>query len=132
MGKKLTGFDYSRLLFYLVTVKCHAGRQEGRYAEVTGCREEVFEARWHDWIVAAEGQLAAFTRYIRENPRRAWLRWENHRFFLRARRVAFAGMRALAVARLASAWVWLAWLRLRVLRITMKSFEGEKGICFHC
>ena len=125
MGRRLTGFDYSRPLFYMVTVKCHAGRLEGRYAEV-------FEARWHDWIVAAEGQLAAFTRYIRENPRRAWLRWENHRFFLRARRVAFAGMRALAVARLAAAWVWLARLRLRVLRITMKSFEGEKGICFHC
>ena len=27
MGKRLTGFDYSRPLFYMVTVKCHAGRQ---------------------------------------------------------------------------------------------------------
>ena len=27
MGKRLTGFDYSRPLFYMVTIKCHAGRQ---------------------------------------------------------------------------------------------------------
>ena len=176
MGKRLTGFDYSRPLFYMVTIKCQAGRQmlseivapgkcrmnaitramvncirsfsigckavapiecfsimpdhihlliriveqvgagliedgrrpfiplrleaivgmlmqalEGRYAEVTGRREEVFEASWHDWIVMAEGQLAAFTRYIRENPRRAWLRHENRRFFSQVSRVHFAG-----------------------------------------
>ena len=176
MGKRLTGFDYSRPLFYMVTIKCHAGRQalskivapgkcqmnaitramvncirnfhlgckaiapiecfsimpdhihlliriveqvgarllgegqrpfiplrleaivgmlmqalEGRYAEETGLREEVFEASWHDWIVMAEGQLAAFTRYIRENPRRAWLRQENRRYFSQVRRVSFAG-----------------------------------------
>lgn len=195
MGRRLTGFDYSRPLFYMVTVTCHAGRQalseivapgkcqmnaitramvncirnfhlgckaiapiecfsimpdhihlliriseqvgakllsgenqrpfangasaagsgdlksfapfiplrleaivgmlmqalEGRYAEVTGRREEVFESSWHDWIVMAEGQLAAFTRYIRENPRRAWLRQENRRYFLQVRRVPFAG-----------------------------------------
>ena len=176
MGKRLTGFDYSRPLFYMVTIKCHAGRQalskivapgkcqlnaitramvncirnfhlgckaiapiecfslmpdhihlliriveqvgarllgegqrpfiplrleaivsmlmqalEGRYAEVTVLREEVFEASWHDWIVKAEGQLAAFTRYIRENPRRAWLRQENRRYFSQVRRVTFAG-----------------------------------------
>ena len=64
---------------------------EGRYREVTGLREQVFEASWHDWIVVAEGQLAAFTRYIRENPRRAFLRAENRRFFTSVRRVAFAG-----------------------------------------
>ena len=182
MGKRLTGFDYSRPLFYMVTIKCRAGRQalseivapgkcqlnaitramvncirhfhegckaiapiecfsimpdhihllirivdrgktlsgrddggqwaastsfafmrleaivsllmqalEGRYSEVTGLREEVFEASWHDWIVMAEGQLAAFTRYIRENPHRAWLRSQNRRYFTVVRRVAFAG-----------------------------------------
>ena len=183
MGKRLTGFDYSRPMFYMVTIKCHAGVQalseivapgkclmnaitramvncirnfhlgceaiapiecfsimpdhihlltriidwnkaleamskecgappiriapirilrletiidllmqalEGRYREVTGIREQVFEASWHDWIVVAEGQLAAFTRYIRENPRRAFLREENRRYFTRVRRVAFA------------------------------------------
>lgn len=64
---------------------------EGRYREVTGRREGVFEAGWHDWIVMAEGQLAAFTRYIRENPRRAFLREENRLYFTRVRHVAFAG-----------------------------------------
>ncbi len=64
---------------------------EGRYREVTGLREQAFEASWHDWIVSAEGQLAAFTRYIRENPRRAFLREENRRYFTSVRRVSFAG-----------------------------------------
>ncbi len=64
---------------------------EGRYAETTGIREQVFDARWHDWIVAARGQLAAFTRYIRENPRRAWLRNANRQFFTRVGRLSFGG-----------------------------------------
>lgn len=64
---------------------------EGRYAETTGKREQVFEAVWHDWIVASRGQLATFTRYIRENPARAWQRHENRRFFSQVRNVAFAG-----------------------------------------
>ncbi len=43
--------------------------------------EPIFERDWHDWIVMKDGQLAAFTSYIRENPRRAWqhsaaTRWE--------------------------------------------------------
>ena len=185
MGKRLTGFDYSRPMFYMVTIKCRKGVQalceivapgkcqmnaitramvncirnfhlgceqiapiecfsimpdhihlliriversktlkdgsadtaasasrksnapirllrletiidllmqalEGRYREVTGLREQAFEASWHDWIVTAEGQLAAFTRYIRENPRRAFLREENRRYFTGVRRVNFA------------------------------------------
>ena len=64
---------------------------EGRYAETTGIREQVFDARWHDWIVAARGQLAAFTRYIRENPRRAWLRNANRQFFTRVGRLSLGG-----------------------------------------
>ena len=50
----------------------------------------VFETDWHDWIVMKRGQLAAFTRYIRENPRRAWLRRENWQFFTRLGKLAFA------------------------------------------
>ena len=186
MGKRLTGFDYSRPMFYMVTIKCRKGVQalceivapgkcqmnaitramvncirnfhlgceqiapiecfsimpdhihlliriversktlkdgsadtaasasrksnapirllrletivdllmqalEGRYREVTGLCEPAFEAGWHDWIVIAEGQLAAFTRYIRENPRRAFLRDANRRYFTSVRRVSFAG-----------------------------------------
>lgn len=64
---------------------------EGRYAETAGLREQVFDARWHDWIVAARGQLAAFTRYIRENPRRARLRQQNRRYFTRVGRLSLAG-----------------------------------------
>ena len=182
MGKRLTGFDYSRPMFYMVTIKCRAGVRalseivapgkcqmnaitramvncirsfhlgcdviapiecfsimpdhihlliriadrgkalkgvgvggvsstgaapvrilrletivdllmqalEGRYREVSGLREQVFEASWHDWIVTAEGQLPAFTRYIRENPRRAFLREANRRYFTSVRRVNFA------------------------------------------
>ncbi len=51
----------------------------------------IFEADWHDWIVKADGQLAAFTRYIRENPKRAWLRAQNRRFFGEVRQIKFAG-----------------------------------------
>ena len=51
----------------------------------------VFETAWHDWIVMKRGQLDAFTRYILENPRRAWLRRENRQFFTRPGKLAFAG-----------------------------------------
>ena len=64
---------------------------EGRYRETTGIREQVFDARWHDWIVAASGQLAAFTRYIRENGERAWRRRLNRRYFTTLRDIEFAG-----------------------------------------
>lgn len=64
---------------------------EGRYRETTGRREQVFAADWHDWIVAERGQLAAFTRYIRENPKRWWRRHVNRRFFTQVGRLAFGG-----------------------------------------
>ena len=64
---------------------------EGRYRETTGIREPVFAADWHDWIVDARGLLAAFTRYIRENPRRWWLRHENRQYFTQVGRLALGG-----------------------------------------
>ena len=64
---------------------------EGRYAETTGLREQVFAAQWHDWIVAARGQLAAFTRYIRENPKRWWLRHVNRQYFTQVGRLSLGG-----------------------------------------
>jgi hypothetical protein len=51
----------------------------------------VFEREWHDWIVKRDGQLAAFRRYIAENPARSWLRRRNARFFGMVRRVPFGG-----------------------------------------
>lgn len=64
---------------------------EGAYREVTGRREQVFDARWHDWIVLRREHLAAFTRYIRENPLRWWRRHENRQFFTRVGQLSFAG-----------------------------------------
>ncbi len=51
----------------------------------------VFERKWHDWIVKKDGQLAAFRRYIEENPARSWLRRQNARFFGTVRTVSFCG-----------------------------------------
>lgn len=51
----------------------------------------VFERQWHDWIVKRDGQLAAFRRYIAENPERSWLRRRNARFFGTVRTVSFCG-----------------------------------------
>ena len=53
----------------------------------------IFEKDWHDWIVKKEGQLAAFRRYIRENPARAALRRANARFFQQVAPVDFLGRR---------------------------------------
>lgn len=64
---------------------------EGRFREVTRRREQVFEASWHDWIVSRDGQLKAFTRYIRENPERDWLRQSHREFFQRVNEVEFLG-----------------------------------------
>lgn len=177
MGRRLTGFDYSRPYFYMITIKCLKGIQalseivepgrcqmnaitrafvncighfhegcaaiapiecysimpdhihlliriveqgecrsttrsdqgvtiplrleaivemlmqalEGRYREVTGRREQVFDAKWHDWIIAKNGQLAAFTLYIRENPMRHWLRLNHAEYFQRVNEVEFLG-----------------------------------------
>ena len=54
--------------------------------------EPIFERDWHDWIVMKDGQLAAFTRYIRENPRRAWLRHLNRQYFGRKGRMLFLSL----------------------------------------
>lgn len=49
----------------------------------------IFEPIWHDWIVMKVGQLAAFRRYIEENPMRAWLRQQNRKFFTCLRDILF-------------------------------------------
>ncbi len=64
---------------------------EGRYAETTGSREQVFAADWHDWIVMAKGQLPTFTRYIRENPKRHWLRHHNRHYFTQVGHISLGG-----------------------------------------
>lgn len=54
---------------------------------------DIFAPDWHDWIVKKTGQLAAFRRYIRENPARAWQRRANARYFARVAPVDFLGRR---------------------------------------
>ena len=51
----------------------------------------VFEREWHDWIVKSDGQLKAFTRYIRENPYRSWLRSCHRENFRRVEEIYFLG-----------------------------------------
>lgn len=51
----------------------------------------VFFADWHDWIVKCAGQLATFTRYIRENPARNWLRRSHREYFQRVNEIDFLG-----------------------------------------
>ena len=51
----------------------------------------IFERDWHDWIVKKDGQLASFTRYIRENGERTWRRRQNRRYFTTVRQIPFAG-----------------------------------------
>ena len=64
---------------------------ESEYCRLRKCKTRIFEREWHDWIVKRDGQLSTFTRYIRENPKRAWLRRRNRQYFGHVRRVRFAG-----------------------------------------
>ena len=56
-----------------------AGSAEGGCARLPN----IFEPTWHDWIVKKTGQLAAFRRYVKENPVRAYSRRANSQFFQR-------------------------------------------------
>ena len=60
-------------------------------AQGRGPSRDILSPSWHDWIVKRDGQLAAFRRYIRENPERAALRRGNAKFFGAVRRVNFLG-----------------------------------------
>ena len=53
--------------------------------------QHLFEFNWHDWIVKCDGQLTAFTRYIRENPARSWLRRNHREYFQRVNEISFLG-----------------------------------------
>jgi hypothetical protein len=75
----------------------------------------IFEHDWHDWIVKKDGQLAAFTRYIRENPERAWLRQQNRQYFGTVRKVSFLGRE------------WFAYGNLAILELpVLKAVKGHR------
>ena len=65
----------------------------GKYAHLARRAPFIFKPGFHDYIVKREGQLARFTRYIRTNPQRAWLRRQARAkgWFNCVRRVEFAG-----------------------------------------
>ena len=75
----------------------------------------VFARDWHDWIVKKDGQLAAFTRYIRENPQRAWLRQQNRRYFGQVTKARFLGRD------------WFAYGNLAILDLpVLKAIKGHR------
>jgi len=53
--------------------------------------QHLFDFEWHDWVVSRDGQLAAFTRYIRENAERCWSRRAHREFFQRVHEIEFLG-----------------------------------------
>lgn len=76
----------------------------------------IFARDWHDWIVKKDGQLAAFTRYIRENPERAWLRQQNRQYFGKVRKVSFLGRE------------WFAYGNLAILELpVLKAVKGHRA-----
>ena len=76
----------------------------------------IFERDWHDWIVKKDGQLAAFTRYIRENPERAWLRQKNRQYFGKVRKVNFLGHE------------WFAYGNLAILELpVLRAVKGHRA-----
>lgn len=76
----------------------------------------IFAPDWHDWIVKKKGQLAAFTRYIRENPRRAWLRRRNRCFFAGVSKVNFLGRE------------WFAYGNTALLELpVLKAIKGHRA-----
>ena len=76
----------------------------------------IFERDWHDWIVKKDGQLAAFTRYIRENPERAWLRQQNRQYFGTVLKVSFLGRE------------WFAYGNLAILELpVLKAVKGHRA-----
>ena len=71
------------------------------FAAVGSARPHCFEENWHDWIVKKQGQLKSFSRYIVENPYRAWLRGAHPEYFGRVTRVSFIGREWFAYGNLA-------------------------------
>lgn len=74
-------------------LECCAGGATAKPVLQGSLREPLFEHEWHDWIVKKEGQLAAFRKYIAENPPRHARRRANRQYFTKARQIVFRGKR---------------------------------------
>ena len=85
-------------------------------AQSPGKVPPVFTRDWHDWIVKKDGQLKAFTQYIRENPERSWLRRQNRQYFGKVRKVSFLGRE------------WFAYGNLAILELpVLKAVKGHRA-----
>lgn len=85
-------------------------------AQSPGNVAPVFTRDWHDWIVKKDGQLKAFTQYIRENPERSWLRRQNRQYFDKVRKVSFLGRE------------WFAYGNLAILELpVLKAVRGHRA-----
>jgi len=87
-----------------------------RSAAVDCGRPHCFAPDWHDWIVKRRAQLPTFTRYIRENPFRAWLRRQHAAYFGRVTRVSFLGRE------------WFAYGNVALLGLpVLRAFKGHRA-----
>lgn len=92
------------------------GLASGRCVGHLGATDPIFEKDWHDWIVKKTGQLAAFRRYIKENPARAWARRINTRYFQSVREVEFLGRK------------WYGYGNLAILNApVLHAFKGHRA-----
>ena len=73
--KRLKGFDYMKPYFYMVTLKRVKGLRS--FCEITKEKEPPKDEKGRRRYLIANELTGAFTRYIRENPERAWLRQRN-------------------------------------------------------
>ena len=84
--------DVERRVSLAVVVRQLVKALEARVLQAAA-PQPLFEHEWHDWIVKKEGQLAAFRKYIAENPKRHARRRASRQFFTQAREIAFQGRR---------------------------------------
>ena len=71
---------------------------------------------WHHWIVLKRTHLAAFKRYIRENPYRAYIRRAHREYFARKSTVPFLGRE------------WRAYGNLSLLELpVIAPFKGHRS-----
>ena len=92
---KLRECDDSVTLPVIVRVLCRDLDAAATSAGVLAAGQHLFAMDWHDHVVKKRGkrvsQLAGFTRYIRENPFRAWFRRHHREYFREVHPVQFLG-----------------------------------------
>jgi REP element-mobilizing transposase RayT len=83
----------SIIIRQLIRALEHVYHEVAHLPPTEASRAPIFEQKWHDWIVKSQNQLPTFIRYIKENPKRAWLRRQNRAYFGTIREINFLGRR---------------------------------------